>query len=96
MPDLAKIKAAIDERHLDSFKDFELVADPLELAPMAGFDDLVKWTKESMAQINNAKANSKSGDNIYTMLRLSMKADCRGLWWRNWVIFISVHSPPPC
>ncbi|KAJ7221129.1 hypothetical protein B0H12DRAFT_1151862 [Mycena haematopus] len=61
MPDFKKLKDAIDTRHLDSFKDFKLVADPTEPAPRAAFNDLTSWTKVSMAQINQAKANKVYG-----------------------------------
>ncbi|KAJ7221128.1 hypothetical protein B0H12DRAFT_1078412 [Mycena haematopus] len=46
MPDFKKLKDAIDTRHLDSFKDFKLVADPTEPAPRAAFNDLTSWTKD--------------------------------------------------
>ena len=61
MPEFEAIKRAIRQRHLDQLRDFDIVADPYENSPTRAsvYNDLVKWTETSKAQMAYGKAHSE-------------------------------------
>ena len=60
MPEFEIIKRAIRARHMEQLRNLNIVADSFEASPTdTEYDKLVKWSKESVEQLNAAIANSE-------------------------------------